>query len=153
MNLSEEIGLDEIWETAVSAAEKEVGRILRDVSRKAKQKSSGKRMTGAFLGSFDAPDVRRRSFGIVGEAGPRAMHGGFAEYDTPPHFPPKEAMERFAREQLGLAGQEAQEAAFLIGRKISRKGTKGAGAIRAAFDAAKPSIANRIADAVGSALD
>lgn len=42
----------------------------------------------------------------------------------PGKFPPVDAMQSYVRDKLGLSAKEANQAAFLIGRKISEEGTK-----------------------------
>lgn len=90
--------------------------------------------------------------GVVGTAQPYAVP---VELGTRPHFPPVQALEDWVRQKLGLSGKEAHSVAFLIARKISKKGTKGhfmfrdafqanAGEVQRQFDAAAARIVARI---------
>ena len=82
---------------------------------------------GEFAGSVtaDVTDENGRPVGRVYLAPPADRYGLFVEVGTRPHWPPPEALEGWVR-RLGITGdREVREVAFLIGRKISRVGTKG----------------------------
>ena len=67
-----------------------------------------------------------RSFGQVFLAPPADRYGLFVEVGTRPHFPPPAALEGWVRQRLGVTNdRQARRIAFLIGRKIARRGTPG----------------------------
>ena len=67
-----------------------------------------------------------RQVGEVFLGPPADQYGIFVEVGTRPHFPPPAAIEAWVRRRLGVTGdRQAQQLAFLIGRKISRVGTPG----------------------------
>ena len=71
-------------------------------------------------------DDNGRQIGEVFLGPPADQYGIFVEVGTRPHFPPPAAIEAWVRRRLGVTSdREAQQVAFLIGRKISRRGTPG----------------------------
>ena len=58
--------------------------------------------------------------GVVGSPAPAAL---FVELGTKPHMPPVSALIGWVQERLGVSAQDAKRVAFLIARKIARKGT------------------------------
>lgn len=70
--------------------------------------------------------------GIVGTPQPYAVP---VELGTKPHFPPVQALEDWVRQKLGVSGTDVRRVAYLVARKISKKGTKGHFMFRDAFEA------------------
>jgi len=117
--------------------------------------------TPAAMGTLRASisaQVDRLADGVLGVVGTPSPYAVPVELGTRPHFPPVQALEDWVRQKLGLSGKEAHSAAFLIARKISKKGTKGhfmfrdayqanAGEIQQQFDAAAARIVARIGGA------
>lgn len=95
-------------------------------------------------------------FGVEGLVASPLNYAPPVELGTKPHFPPVEALIDWVKAKLGVTGdKEARSVAFLVARKISRRGTKGQamfeGAlehmtpeINAVFEAAQARIADRI---------
>ncbi|CAN5439069.1 hypothetical protein BH10PSE18_BH10PSE18_19030 [soil metagenome] len=69
----------------------------------------------------DAFSTSAGVLGIVGSSQPAAL---FVELGTKPHMPPVEALVPWVRAVLGVDAKRAPSVAFLIARKIARKGTK-----------------------------
>ena len=65
------------------------------------------------------------------------------ELGTKPHFPPVQPLADWAAYKLGVAPDRDHQVGFLIARKISRKGTKGAFMFRQAFEAGERTV-NRV---------
>jgi len=83
---------------------------------------------GEYAGSVrgEVVDENGRPVGRVFLTAPADRYGLFVEVGTRPHFPPPGALDGWVRRRLGITGdREVREVAFLIGRKISRHGTKG----------------------------
>lgn len=60
--------------------------------------------------------------GVVGTVQPYALP---VELGTKPHFPPVQALEDWVRQKLGVSGADVRRVAYLVARKISKKGTTG----------------------------
>ena len=95
-------------------------------------------------------------FGVEGLVASPLSYAPPVELGTKPHFPPVEALIDWVKAKLGVTGdKEARSVAFLVARKISRRGTQGQkmfeGAlehmipeVNAIFSAAQDRIAARI---------
>ena len=79
--------------------------------------------TGITAGSITG-DVFSTPAGVLGVVGSSQPSAVFVELGTRPHMPPVAALVPWVRSVLGLAEKEAQGVAFLIARKIARKGTR-----------------------------
>lgn len=77
-------------------------------------------MTAASVSS-DAFSTPVGVIGVVGSSQPTAM---FLELGTKPHMPPVEALVPWVKAVLGVEPKRARSVAFLVARKIARKGTK-----------------------------
>lgn len=67
-----------------------------------------------------------RPTGHVFLAPPADQYGRFVEVGSRPHFPPPGALDGWVRRRLGISdARQVREVAFLIGRKIARRGTPG----------------------------
>lgn len=71
--------------------------------------------------------VERGSRAVSGILGTPAAYGEPVEMGTKPHFPPIDPIQHWVERKLGITGKESRSVAFLIARKISKKGTEGAG--------------------------
>lgn len=60
--------------------------------------------------------------GVLGVVGSSQPVAAFLEFGTRPHMPPVQALEGWVRDKLGLNGADARRVAFLVARKIARKG-------------------------------
>lgn len=100
--------------------------------------------------------------GVLGTVGSSLPTATFAELGTRPHMPPVDALVPWVRAVLGVEEKRAPSVAFLIARKIARKGTKAkrpfANAIARTesqvlrmFEAAADRIAQRLAGRTGGA--
>jgi hypothetical protein len=63
---------------------------------------------------------------VSGLLGTPAIYGESVELGTKPHFPPIDPIQHWVEKKFGYEGKDARAVAYLIARKISKKGTKGA---------------------------
>lgn len=86
-------------------------------------KDSVPRVTGLTAASIssDAFATAVGVLGVVGSSQPTAM---FLELGTKPHMPPVEALVPWVQARLGIEPKRARSVAFLVARKIARKGTE-----------------------------
>jgi len=83
---------------------------------------------GEYAGSVtsEVVDENAKPVGLVFLAPPADRYGLFVEVGTRPHFPPPGALDGWVRRRLGITSdREVRQVAFLIGRKIARRGTRG----------------------------
>jgi hypothetical protein len=90
----------------------------REVKEEVPRGATG--LTAASITS-DAWVVPAGVLGVVGSSQPAL---GFVELGTKPHMPPVKALIPWVRAVLGLSAKEAPSVAFLIARKIAKRGTK-----------------------------
>jgi len=79
------------------------------------------------LRSSITSEVDRRIDEIVGEVGTNQKHAIFVHEGTAPHWPPVQAMEEWVTQQVRrgtLDTDDIRSTAFLVGRAISKRGTK-----------------------------
>ena len=65
------------------------------------------------------------------------VYGRPLEYGAKPHWPDKGALELWVRRKLGVPEDQVASVAYLIGRKISERGTRGAHMFRDGWNAAE----------------
>lgn len=98
---------------------------------------------------------------VLGVVGTPANYAVPVELGTKPHFPPVMALVDWVVAKLGVPEKEAKGVAFLVARKISVSGTKGAHMFRdgmldsqdkvqAIFERGRDLIAARLADVKGA---
>ncbi len=76
--------------------------------------------------SIAAGPVEQAGGGFKGMVGTAMLYGEPVEYGTKPHWPPIGPMIPWVIRKLHVKKEDASGVAFLIARKISRSGTKGA---------------------------
>ncbi len=86
--------------------------------------------------------------GVAGKVFTPAPHGLPVELGTKPHWPPIEPLVDWVHHKLGVPVAEARGVAFLVARKISRKGTEGAHMFEKTFTAQASQIAALLSAAV-----
>lgn len=85
--------------------------------------------------------------GVVGSSQPSAM---FVELGTKPHMPPVAALVPWVRAVLGIRDPgEARSVAFLVARKIARRGTKAKQPFGRALAATEGQVLRFFEDAAG----
>ena len=62
--------------------------------------------------------------GVIGLVSSSQASAAFLELGTKPHMPPVEALIPWVRAVLGVSAKRAPSVAFLVARKIAKKGTK-----------------------------
>lgn len=110
---------------------------------------------GLLRGSY-AHEIRGATRGdVVGIVGSPLNYALPVELGTKPHFPPLDALKDWVEKKLGVDPSRSENVAFLVARKIAKRGTKGAGMasktfaenslqIIAILEAAVPRIAARL---------
>lgn len=81
------------------------------------------RVTGMTAASV-ASDAFATPMGVLGTVGSSQPSATFLELGTKPHMPPVEALIPWVKAVLGVEPKRARSVAFLVARKIARKGTK-----------------------------
>lgn len=81
------------------------------------------RHTGMTAASVTS-DAFATSMGVLGTVGSSQPSATFLELGTKPHMPPVEALVPWVKAVLGVEPKRARSVAFLVARKIARKGTK-----------------------------
>ncbi|MBW8034219.1 MAG: hypothetical protein FVQ79_00700 [Planctomycetes bacterium] len=113
---------------------------------------------GGLRGSIAAQEPVVLGDQVLGAVGTSLNYALPVELGTKPHFPPVEPLIDWAHAVLGVPESEAPGVAFLIARKISKKGTKGAfmfsrafndkrAVIERMYERARDRIVARLADA------
>jgi hypothetical protein len=77
---------------------------------------------------------------LFGSLKVNTQYAGFVHGGTRPHFPPIAPLEKWARRKLGVTAKRARAVAFLIQRKIGRKGTKAVPFLQEAIDQSQSKI-------------
>ncbi len=70
-----------------------------------------------------AADSFTTPMGVLGIVGSNQPSAAFVELGTRPHMPPIAPIQRWVQDRLGLSGAEGRRVAWLVARKIARKGT------------------------------
>jgi len=71
---------------------------------------------------------------MSGLLGTPAVYGMPLELGSRPHFPPIDPIEHWVERKLGIVGKASRSVAFLIARKIARKGTDAAKMFERGFE-------------------
>lgn len=117
---------------------------------------------GGLRGSISAREPRTLADNVIGVVGTSAAHALPVEIGTRPHFPPIEPLQDWVEAKLGVGDNASYGVAFMIARKIARRGTQGAHMFERAFEAnraqvqqiyarARTKIAKRMASGRGGA--
>jgi hypothetical protein len=94
-------------------------------------------------------DTPQRLAGIV-EAAP-LVHMPALEFGRRPgRMPPPQALEGWVRRKMGVSGRDVRRVAFLVARRIGRRGTKGAHMFERGFKASVPYIRRSFRTALDS---
>ncbi|MBV8250552.1 MAG: HK97 gp10 family phage protein [Comamonas sp.] len=92
------------------------------VEREAKERMP--KHTGMTAASISS-DAFSTPVGVIGTVGSSQPSATFVELGTKPHMPPVAALEPWVKAVLGVREpKEIKSVAFLVARKIARKGTK-----------------------------
>ncbi len=102
-------------------------------------------MTAASISS-DAFSVPAGVVGLVGSSQPTL---GFVELGTKAHMPPVEALVPWVRAVLGVDRKSERSVAFLVARKIARKGTEPQRPLEKAIAATDGQVLRLFEDAAG----
>lgn len=90
------------------------------VEREAKEQTP--KVTGKTAASITS-DAFSTPVGVIGTVGSSQPSLMFVELGTKPHMPPVEALVPWVRAVLGVGPKRERSVAFLVARKIARKGT------------------------------
>ncbi len=107
--------------------------------------------TGALRGSIAGHVRGRFPADLTGTITTPLIYGAPVEFGRQPgrKQPPLDAIELWVRRQLGISGDEARSAAYVIARAIGRRGIKGVFMFREGFAAAEPLIIRLWQDMTG----
>lgn len=96
--------------------------------------------TSTLGSSIAAQEPRLLSDRVLGLVGTSIVHALPVELGTKPHFPPVEPLKDWVRAKLNVAASQVDSVAFLIARKISKKGTEAQPFFKETFNANKGQI-------------
>ena len=116
------------------------------VEREAKENTP--KATGMTAASI-ASDAFSTPVGVIGTVGSSQPTLTFLELGTRPHMPPVEALEPWVRAVLGVEPKRARSVAYLVARKIARKGTKAQRPLDKAIAATEGQVLRMFEDAAG----
>lgn len=106
-------------------------------------------MTAASISS----DAFSSAVGVIGTVGSSQPSALFVELGTKPHMPPVAALIPWVRAVLGVSEKRAPSVAFLVARKIARKGTKAQKHFERAALATEGQVLRLFEDAAGRVAD
>ena len=126
-------GLDDLvnlWKRAPELTEREMHRGMQESTLLGERNVKAHTPVGAsgaagLMGSITSSAPQTVAGNVVGLVGTSLNHAVPVELGTKPHFPPLLPIQEWVEAVLGITGERARTVAFLIARKISRKGTKG----------------------------
>lgn len=104
--------------------------------------------TGLTAGSVTS-DAFSTPAGVLGVVGSSQASAAFVELGTKPHMPPVAALVPWVRAVLGVDAKRAPSVAFLIARKIARKGTKAQQPFALALARTQGQVLRLLEDAAG----
>ncbi len=116
------------------------------VEREAKErtpKASGMTAASIMSDAFSSP------VGVIGTVGSSQPSLAFVELGTKPHMPPVEALIPWVRAVLGVERKRERSVAYLVARKIARKGTKAQRPLGEAIAATEGQVLRMFEDAAG----
>ena len=106
------------------------------------------RVTGMTAASV-ASDAFTTPVGVIGTVGSSQPSASFLELGTKPHMPPVEALVPWVKAVLGVEPKRARSVAYLVARKIARKGTKAQKPFDKAIAATEGQVLRMFEDAAG----
>lgn len=116
------------------------------VEREAKERTP--KVTGMTAASI-ASDAFSTPAGVIGTVGSSQPSATFIELGTKPHMPPVEALVPWVRAVLGVDRKRERSVAYLVARKIARKGTKAQRPFGEAIAATDGQVLRMFDDAAG----
>ena len=102
-------------------------------------------MTAASIAS----DAFATPVGVIGTVGSSQPSATFVELGTRPHRPSVEALVPWVRAVLGVPAKRERSVAFLVARKIARKGTKAQRPFGDAIASTESQVLRMLEDAAG----
>lgn len=139
-----------LWRAAPRIAREEVGRAMAqaDLLLEREVKDAMPAASGTLRASvFGREEVS--DTGAIGVVGSPLAYALPVELGTKPHFPPIEPLVDWVQTRLGVHGREARSVAFLVARKIARKGTDAAHAFQGAFEREETAVRRIFEAALG----
>lgn len=103
--------------SALLAAMTDATLLLQRESQELMPSASGLTRASISADAFTTP------MGVLGVVGSNQPSAAFVELGTRPHMPPIAPIQRWVQDRLGLSGAEGRRVAWLVARKIARKGT------------------------------
>lgn len=153
------VGLGSLDERARQALPQELDAALTECSLLAQgelqqrlPKGAAGRGGGAGLAGSVSWDVQQSGAGAVAEIGSPLDYAEYVEYGTRPHRPPVAALQLWVGVVLGLQGVAGRSAAYAIGQKIARTGTRAQPVWQPTFDALQSEFRGKVAAAMDRVL-
>lgn len=106
------------------------------------------RVTGMTAGSISS-DAFATPVGVIGIVSSSQPSAIAVELGTKPHMPPVDAIVPWVRAVLGVPAKRERSVAFLVARKIARKGTKAQEPFAQAIAATESQVLRMFEDAAG----
>ncbi|MBF9263391.1 HK97 gp10 family phage protein [Acidovorax cattleyae] len=107
------------------------------------------RVTGMTAASV-ASDAFATPVGVIGTVGSSQPSATFLELGTRPHMPPVDALVPWVRAVLGVDRKRERSVAYLVARKIARRGTKAQRHFAEGAAATEGQVLRRLEDAAGN---
>ncbi len=92
---------------------------------------------------------RATETGVIGLVGSPLIYAPPVELGTRPHFPPIEPLVDWVKLKLGVPEKDARGVAFLVARKIARKGTGATHVFKLSFERGEQQVRDMFARALG----
>lgn len=154
VNVSVLNGLELAWLQAPTIVRQELVAAMTEADALIEREVKERTPTGASGGG--ASGLKGSIFGeetvgldnVIGLVGTAMSYATPVELGSKPHFPPIEPLIDWVVSKFGVNEQEARGIAFLVARKIARKGTKGAHMFQKAFDANEAQVNSMFVRAV-----
>lgn len=141
----------------LEAAAQELALFLEEVRADAADylDASGRNYEGDTKGSLYTTPIERQGRLLVGAVGASADHALVVHEGRRPGkpMPPRAPIVRWLQKKAGLSLEEAERAQFPVRRKIARSGIPGTPFLRVPFEAKRPDLPGRIAQAGARALN
>lgn len=147
------LGFDELqaaWAKAPDIVRQELTRAMWEAELQLEPAIQAETPEGAYKNlrsSIAAQTPRVSADTVLGVVGTAAAYAIPVELGTKPHFPPILPLVDWVIAKLGVPEKEAKGVAFLIARKISRRGTTGAAMFRKGFDKTERRVQQAFVDA------
>lgn len=138
--------MERITDEQIAAALTEAGQLFERLVKEETPLGATKLLRGSIFAEGRGSPIREM---LVGSP---LLHAPIVERGRQPgKMPPIGPIELWVRRKLGVEGDAARGVAFVVARKIARKGTKGAAMFFKAFEKGRPAL-ERVAQRLGATV-